>query len=290
VRWLFCFLLIAKEPEMAIKDIMMVMDTAPDGAHLDEFTLSLAQQSGAHVTAVGHAAQTIAPVSFVGDYPYDLIVQAAEEARAAAQSAAERLSNAAPAGVATDSRILEGLSGQIQGDIGRAARNFDLTIIRQCPPDEPDFNYQTMISVLFSSGRPVVVLPYIHKGPANLKRAMVAWDGGMVAARAVAGAMPFLASASSVEVVNVSNTDDEELDLPGFNITHHLARHGIDATLKRLTPGDDMGSTLLSHAADTGADFIVMGSYGHSRLREFVLGGTTRTILDSMTIPVVTAH
>ena len=275
---------------MPVKDIMIVLDSGPDGVHLDEYALSLAQASSAHVTAIGHAAQIIAPVSFAGDYPYDLMIEAVEEARKAAEAAYARLKNAAPAGVETDFRMMEGLSGEIQANIGRAARNFDLAIVRQSPPDEPDFNYHTLISILFSSGRPMIVLPYIHKGPPKLDTALVAWDGGLVAARAVASAMPLLTQAKTVEVVSIKTTGENAPDLPGFDITHHLARHGINATLKQISPGDDIGSTLLSHAADVAADYLVMGSYGHSRLREFVLGGTTRTILDSMTIPVLTAH
>lgn len=275
---------------MPIRDIMMVIDPAPDGVHVEEFTLSLAEQTGAHVTAVGYAAQIIAPVSFVGDYPYDLMVQAVEEARAAAETAYDRLKNAAPAGVATDFRLLEGMSGEIQTTLGRAARNFDLSIVRQSTPDESDFGNQALVSILFSSGRPALVLPYIHKGPAKLDKALVAWEGGMVASRAVAGAMPLLALAKTVEVVTIANSDDEGENLPAFDITHHLARHGIKAELKQLTPGPDNAATLLSHAADMSADIMVMGCYGHSRFREFVLGGTTRTILDSMTLPILMAH
>jgi nucleotide-binding universal stress UspA family protein len=78
--------------------------------------------------------------------------------------------------------------------------------------------------------------------------------------------------------------------LPGFNITRHLARHGINATLTSLPSANDVGNVILSYAAESGADYIVMGGYGHWKLTEFVLGGTTRTILSSMTAPVFMAH
>lgn len=275
---------------MSLKDIMMVIDPGPDGVHVDEFTLSLAGRCGAHVTAIGYAAQIIAPVSFVGDYPYDLMIQAVEEARDAAEKAYDRLKAAAPDATQTEFRMIEGLSGEIQNALGRAARNFDLSIVRQSSPDEMEFANQALVSILFSSGRPALVLPYIHKGPAKLDKALVAWDGGMVAARAVAGAMPLLEMAKRVEVVTIAGDAGDGDVLPAFDITHHLARHGINAELKQLTPGVDNAATLLSHAADIGADFMVMGCYGHSRLREFVIGGTTRTILDSMTVPVLMAH
>ncbi|MCC2095809.1 MAG: universal stress protein [Hyphomicrobiales bacterium] len=275
---------------MPIKDIMMVVDPGPEGAQLDEYTLSLAQTAGAHITAVGYATQIIAPVSFVGDYPYDLMIEAVEEARGAAQAAYARLEEAAPAGVNTEFTLLEGLSGEVQGAIGRAARNFDITVVRQSAPDDTEFSRQALVNVLFSSGRPAIVVPYIHKGPANLDRALVAWDGGMVAARALAGAMPLLTQSKVVEVVSVSNSSEDENDLPAFDVTRHLARHGINAEMKQITPGSDIASTLLSHASDIGANYMVMGCYGHSRMREMVLGGTSRTILDSMTIPLVMAH
>jgi hypothetical protein len=143
---------------------------------------------------------------------------------------------------------------------------------------------------LFSSGRPVFVVPNIHKGPAKLGKAMVCWDGGLPSARAVAGSIDILKRAGKVEVVSIAGRNLPNEELPGFNITRHLTRHGISATLKKLPAAQDIGETLLSYAADSGADYMVMGAYGHSRLREFVLGGTTRTILGSMTVPVLMAH
>ena len=274
---------------MAIKDILMVIDPGPDGQHIEGFSLSLAQQTGAHLTAIGYAAQIIAPVSFVGDYPYDLMVQATEEARAAAESAYERLKTAAPADVQTEFRMLEGLSGELQNAIGRAARTFDMTIVRQSPPQELDFSNQVLLSTLFSSGRPAFVVPYIHRGPARLERVMVAWDGGTVAARAVAAALPLLSLAKSVEVVTIASTTEDD-KLPAFDITRHLARHGVNAELKHLAPGSSNAATLLSHAADMNADYMVMGCYGHSRLLEFIIGGTTREVLESMTVPILMAH
>jgi len=147
-----------------------------------------------------------------------------------------------------------------------------------------------IVSALFDSGRPVFVVPYIHEGPAKLDHAVVAWDGGLVAARALAGATPLLTRARRVEVVTIAPRDEPVEELPGFNITRHLARHGVNAQLRQLAPADDVGAALLSHAAQTGADYLVMGAYGHSRLREFVLGGATRSVLASMTVPVLMAH
>ncbi len=275
---------------MAIKDILVVLESGPEGRHVDDFALSLAGQLEAHLTATGIALQSIAPVSFMGDYPYELMAQATDEARDAAQKAFERMIVAAPDSVHVDYVPLEGFTSEAIDRVARLARHYDLTIIRQNTPEEDGFASQLAVGIIFGSGRPCVVLPYIHKGPAKLGKAMIAWDGGVVASRALAGALPLLQRAGRVEVVTIASKDQDTDSVPGFDITRHLARHGINATLKQLPPTDDIAAILLSHAADSSPDYIVMGCYGHSRLRELVLGGTTREIFNSMTVPIVMAH
>jgi nucleotide-binding universal stress UspA family protein len=120
---------------------------------------------------------------------------------------------------------------------------------------------------------------------------MVCWDGSRAASRAVADAMPFLKKAKQVEIVIISSKPAKDSELPGADLGQHLARHGLKVDIKRIiSPDSDVPSTILSHAADSSADMIVMGGYGHSRLREFVLGGATRGLLESMTVPVLMSH
>ena len=135
-------------------------------------------------------------------------------------------------------------------------------------------------------------MPYIQKAPLKLDRVMVCWDGSRSAARAIADAMPFLERAGLVEVVIiVANERDKQYEIEGVDMGQHLARHGLNVDVKRIDYGNlDVPDALLSHAADYDADFIVMGGYGHSRLREFVLGGVTRSILRTMTAPVLMSH
>jgi len=122
----------------------------------------------------------------------------------------------------------------------------------------------------------------------KLDRVMVCWDGGRAAARAIGDAIPFLERAGRIEVVIVTN---ERSKIERADIGAHLARHGLNAKIKRMPPGDiDVADVLLSYAADEGVDFIVMGGYGHARLREFVLGGVTRSMLRTMTVPVLMSH
>ena len=120
---------------------------------------------------------------------------------------------------------------------------------------------------------------------------MICWDGGRAAARAVADALPLLKKAKQVEVVIISDKPGKNDEVPGADLGQHLARHGLKVDVKRITSPDiDVPSTILSHAADLSADMIVMGGYGHSRLREFVLGGATLGLLESMTVPVLMSH
>ena len=120
---------------------------------------------------------------------------------------------------------------------------------------------------------------------------MVCWDGSRAATRAIADCMPFLEKAKQVEIVIVADKPAKGDEIPGADLGQHLARHGLKVDVKRITSPDiDVASTILSYAADSSADMIVMGGYGHSRLREFVLGGVTRGILETMTVPVLMSH
>jgi nucleotide-binding universal stress UspA family protein len=103
--------------------------------------------------------------------------------------------------------------------------------------------------------------------------------------------MPFLKRAKAVDIVIVASERPKSDEMPGAAIGQHLARHGLSVEIKRIVTSDsDVASTILSHAADSAADFIVMGGYGHSRLREFIWGGATRGILRAMTVPVLMSH
>jgi hypothetical protein len=275
---------------MAIKDLLLHIDTTDRGAGVGDFALSLATEMGAHLTAAGVVLEIVPPASFMGEYPYDIMAEALDQAREAAKQSYTKLAAAAPATVQTELVVIQAIAGQAREDFGRLARHFDLAVVGQGGEEGGSDDELMSEGALFNSGRPVFVVPNIHKGPAKLGKAMVCWDGGLPSARAVAGAIDILKRAGKVEVVSIAGRNMPNEELPGFNITRHLTRHGVSATLKKLPAAQDIGATLLSYAADSGADYMVMGAYGHSRLREFVLGGTTRTILGSMTVPVLMAH
>ena len=134
-------------------------------------------------------------------------------------------------------------------------------------------------------------MPFIQKVGLKLDRVMVCWDGGRASTRAIGDAMPLLEKAKQIEVVVVGSKPPKSDEVSGADLGQHLARHGVNVDVKRITSPDiDVASTILSYAADASADLIVMGGYGHSRLREFILGGATRAILESMTVPVLMSH
>ncbi|HET9429409.1 MAG TPA: universal stress protein [Allosphingosinicella sp.] len=173
-------------------------------------------------------------------------------------------------------------------ELVRRARRYDLTILPKY--GQPDLN-PIAEGLIFESGRPVLLLP--ERGGAGHRFAAITigWDGSRAAARALGDSLPLCRQAESVELVAVTGEKGLPAD-PGLNdIRHHLATHDVDASLVELpAQGLDAGSALLRHCADAGADLLVMGAYGHSRLREFVLGGATRSVLAAAEIPVLLSH
>jgi len=145
--------------------------------------------------------------------------------------------------------------------------------------------------MLLSVGRPVLMVPYVGVFRAPQKRVLVAWNGSREATRAVTDALPLLTRASQVDVIVFNPTRQTHGDVPGADIALYLARHNVNARVTQEQARDiDVGNLLLSRAADLDSDLIVMGAYGHSRVAELVLGGVTRTLLESMTVPVLMSH
>ncbi|MGB8046443.1 MAG: universal stress protein, partial [Pseudolabrys sp.] len=164
------------------------------------------------------------------------------------------------------------------------------SVIRQIEPGKETLGVVLPETALFGSGRPVLVVPYIQKAGMKLDRTLICWDGSRTAARAIGGAMPFLVRTKSIDVLSVMKSETARNERPGADIARHLARHNLKVDFKRIVANEDIGNTILSTAADLDSDMIVMGGYGHSRLREFVLGGATRAILNTMTVSVLMSH
>ncbi|MEC4723113.1 universal stress protein [Noviherbaspirillum sp. CPCC 100848] len=192
-----------------------------------------------------------------------------------------------------EKRIIEDEAGEA---MCLQARYSDLVIVGQSDTSETVAGERQDVAeyTLLNSGRPVLIVPYANDSREFGERAVIAWDGSLAAARAVNGALPLLRATRLVQVVIY----DAEISLlahgeePGADIAAFLARHGInvDVSRQRTTQDIDVANALLSHVSDFGAGLIVMGGYGRSRLREVLMGGTTRTVLRSMTVPVMISH
>lgn len=171
------------------------------------------------------------------------------------------------------------------------ARYEDVVVIGQTPPEDQNGLLMSQLpeQVILASGRPVIVIPYIGAQAEPPKRILVAWNGSRESARAVHDAMPLLQRAEQVTILAIN--PDEQHHIPGADIATHLARHAVRAEAAETANREiDAGDVLLSRAADTGADLIVLGAYGHSRAREWAVGGVTRTLLRHMTVPVLMSH
>jgi len=172
------------------------------------------------------------------------------------------------------------------------AQYADLVVIGQSDSkDDSGVDMDFPERLVLTAGRPVLILPNAGDFPTIGKRIIVAWNGSQEAMRAISNATPFLSSADKVYVMVVNSETSMKDIIQSENMVHYLERLGIQAEVKDLHGIEiDVGEELLSSASDLSADLIVMGCYGHSRLREWVLGGATRTILESMTVPVLMSH
>jgi nucleotide-binding universal stress UspA family protein len=274
-----------------IKDIVVNLGL---GAHdpAGDFAVSIAEAFEAHILGVAVAYEPVIPGTVMGGIPPEFIESQRSEAEEKARAAIARFDQRTKrAGLSAETRVLSTSIAGAADQIGRIGRRFDLVVVGQ--PDRNTAGPEEIVDegVLFESGRPVLFVPYIQKTGLKLDRVIVCWDGGRAAARAIGDAMPFLHKADQVEVVTIATGRPKSDEVPGADLGQHLARHGLKVEVKRITSPDiDVPSTILSYAADSSADMIVMGGYGHSRLREFVLGGATRGLLESMTVPVLMSH
>ena len=275
-----------------IKDVVVNLSLGAERDAASDYALSLAAAFDAHICGVAFEYEPVIPPTFMGGIPTDLIDAQRVENKKIADAAVARFEAAAKrAGVSTEHRTFEGtLMGAAESFAG-LARRFDISIVGQSEPDKPSPRDFVIEGALFDSGRPVIVVPYIQRAGLKLDRVIACWDASRTAARAIADAMPLLARAKMIDVVTISSKGGKPDELPGADISEHLARHGLKIDSKHIVAQNvDVANTILSYAADCGADFIVMGGYGHSRLREFVLGGATRGILGSMTAPTLMSH
>ncbi len=280
---------------MTYRNLLVQVDESRGCARRIELAVELAAAHDAHLTGV-YIVSEPSPASFVEPYlPPDLTASLQQEMRARADAALARFGEVAGRNqIAFETRVDRVLYTEVAEALATNARYTDLAILGQHDPDDPAAGPRYLPEqVILGCGRPALMVPYIGPAATFGERAMVAWDASREAARAVNDALPLLERAKAVSVVSV-NPGAQPFghgEEPGADIGLHLARHGIKVEVERVEGRElDTANAILSHLASQGADLLVMGAYGHSRLREFVLGGVTRTILAEMTVPVLMSH
>jgi nucleotide-binding universal stress UspA family protein len=274
------------------KDILVKLsDDDTQGDVAADYAISLARTFDAHLTAVAIAYEVFAPGMTFGIATNIVSTSNAQNQAAAAKCLARFEEAARKNGVACASRCETALLADAAQDFGRIARSFDLAVLPQAEADRLTNDEVFIEATLFGSGRPIVVVPYIQRQPARFNRTVCCWDGSAHAARAIADALPFLARAEKVILLTISGEPLGAKRPLDIDMPQNLARNGINVESKTMPlGGGEVSDTILSFCSDVSADFLVMGGYGHSRFREFVLGGATRDILATMTVPVLLSH
>lgn len=279
---------------MAFKNLLVHLDPSKSSLRRGEAAIALAAAHGAHLTALAAVPAPSLPSYVEAQIPESVL----EQARQSLLADIGRIGDAFAARAKA-----EGIGFEVRKEVAREpladvvarhARYADLVIMGQSDPDDPLTGEPELAEdVVLGGGRPVLMVPYIGALQPPGRKVVVAWDAGREAARAVADAMPMLEKAEQVLVliVNPRRGPAAHGAEPGADIATHLARHGIKVDVKVYTQRDlSISDMLLSRIADEGADMVVLGAYGHARMRELVLGGVTRDMLRSMTVPLFMSH
>ncbi|HET9845947.1 MAG TPA: universal stress protein [Nitrospira sp.] len=196
-------------------------------------------------------------------------------------------------GIAREWLLVEGRTSEFADAVIEHSRQSDLVVVNQTSAEsdsgiEVDFTER----VVMECGRPVLMVPAWGNFADCGRHILVGWKQSREAARATFDALSLLRRANTVHIALVESdgSGEEREDVHETELADALARHGANVRIERLRTSIDVGNALLSHASDIGADLLVMGAYGHSRMREHVFGGATRTVLQSMTVPVLMSH
>lgn len=280
---------------MTLKTLLVHVDEKSACDKRLEAAIALATAFDAHLAALMLVAEPHVPPALGVHIPADLLASQREEAGKQAEAVLGRVrAHGDKAGLAIETRHEWVMIDDFASAFARQARHADLSIVGQVDPDEGNVDAELIAEAAFmQSGRPTLVVPFIGARTLPPARVLVAWDGSREAARAVGDAMPFLTRAESVTVlvVDPGSLKGRVGEQAGADLATHLARHGIRAEVVTVASGGiGVGNVIIGQASDAGADLVVMGGYGHSRLRELILGGATQSVLDHMPVPVLLAH
>jgi nucleotide-binding universal stress UspA family protein len=279
---------------MSYKTILVHCDAAPKVGQRLTVAAELAERFEAHLVGVHACPPLEAPIFFEGGVAMDALFASYEASAEADQAAARQAFEKAAKQRRIPSSEWRVTDGFIDSELVVQARYTDLLVLGQTDPDAQTPTPSDLPeAVVLASGRPTLVVPHIGVTAPIGESVLLCWNASRESARAAADAMPFLRHAQKVVVLVVDprTSPNGHGAEPGADVAHWLTRHGVNVTVQRDVAADsDVGTVILSRAADIGSDLIVMGVYGHSRMREMVLGGVSRTLLSSMTVPVLISH
>lgn len=278
---------------MPFKDVLIALSTYPDSTPtvaIDQGT-DFAATFDAKISAIACAIEVRAPGHVLGDRLLGFSTMAAAVTQKSAEQAEALLrvfeETARRRGVF---HVLEHcLVTEVPNLLTQYARTKDLSIVPV--PEEGLHDQWYAESVIFGSGRPTLVMPHTKKRSFPLNTALIAWDFSQPAARAVADALPILRQAKKTSILIVTNEKNLDSDHLGSELQKHLQCHGIEAVLETIdAKGRSIGDVLRNSVESKNADVLVMGAFGHSRIRDFVLGGATKSMIARPPVPILLSH
>lgn len=277
---------------MAIKNILVHIDHSAACVLRVNAAIDLAKTNDARLSALFVIPDYFVPSYVEAQISADIISQISDQAIARAKETQSKIkAQVKEAGFEVECYIEEGNIVAILSDYARYA---DLVVLGQSQPDDPDNISEGLADhLVIEGGAPCLVIPYIGGRQTLGKRILVAWNESRESARALRDSLPLLQQAEQVSVLLIKHKSHHEdhTAMQEKVILGYLANHGISGKISLCIDNHlDPGNTLLAQASDNDCDLIVMGAYGHSRLREMVLGGVTRHLLKEMTVPVFISH
>ncbi|MBP1290963.1 MULTISPECIES: universal stress protein [Bradyrhizobium] len=278
---------------MAIRDVLLTLTSYPDPTPVSviDRAVSLASTLAAHVAAISCEAHVQVPGSFLGGAG-NLGSIVTSEVQKSRRNARDLLATfeltAQKAGVLHETVLERCLTSEVPDLLVEYARLRDLTIV----PVPISYDQWYAEAIIFGAGRPTLVVPEAPPSRTfELNRVLVAWDFSRAAARAVSDAIPILEKAREVRILTVTNEKAIPSKRSASELAKNLSRHGMDVIVEEVdAAGRAIGDVLAAQIESRRADLLVMGAYGHSRFREFILGGATRSILTKPPIPVLLSH
>ncbi len=275
---------------MAITEILVHVDETPAAEGRLRAAVELAAASAAHISALYLLTEPFGRALVGRRLPEDLV---REQMATLEREADERLTAltalADARGVKLEARRETATMDRLPAILARQGRRADLIVVG--PGSDTDGSALAEAAFM-DTGRPALVVPVGWSGNLPPKRALVAWDGSREAARAAGDAVPLLRLAEDVVVLTVDahRAGARFSDRPGFGLTTYLSRHGAKARVKQVSASGGIADTILDQVGEEQADLLVMGGYGHSRMREMMFGGVTRSILESALSPILVSH